>query len=143
VPQLVVVHPSVGAKNFKELLELAKSQPGKITFGSPGAGTVGHLSIAVFNATTGASFVHVPYKGAGPGVIDLVGGRIQVFQGSVPGTYPQVSAGKLRALATGIASGCAPCPTCPRSPNRCPGSRTTAGTGSPGPPACPRPSSTS
>jgi len=101
VPQLVVTHPSVAAKSFSELLELAKSQPGKINFGSPGVGTVGHLSIAVFNAVTGAKFVHVPYKGAGPAVIDLVGGRIQVFQGSVPGTYPQVSAGKLRALATG------------------------------------------
>jgi len=101
VPQLLVVHPSVAAKNFNELIELAKTQPGKINFGSPGVGTVGHLSIELFNAATGARFVHVPYKGAGPAVIDLVGGRIQAFQGSVPGTYPQVSAGRIRALATG------------------------------------------
>ena len=101
VPQLLVVHPSVPAKSFNELIELAKAQPGKINFGSPGVGTVGHLSIELFNATTGAKFVHVPYKGAGPAVIDLVGGRIQVFLGSVTGTQPQVSAGRIRALATG------------------------------------------
>ena len=101
VPQLLVIHPSVQAKSFNELIELAKSQPGKINFGSPGVGTVGHLSIEVFNAKTGAKFVHVPYKGAGPGTIDLVGGRIQVFMGSVPGTYPHISAGRIRGLATG------------------------------------------
>jgi tripartite-type tricarboxylate transporter receptor subunit TctC len=101
VPQLLVVHPSVAAKSFNELTELAKTQPGKINFASPGVGTVGHLSIELFNAATGARFVHVPYKGAGPAVIDLVGGRVHVFQGSVPGTYPQVSAGRIRALATG------------------------------------------
>jgi tripartite-type tricarboxylate transporter receptor subunit TctC len=100
VPQLVVVYPTVPAKNMHELIELAKSQPGKITFGTPGVGTVGHLSVAMFN-TTGAKFVHVPYKGAGPAVVDLVGGRINVFIGSVTGTQPQVAAGRIRALATG------------------------------------------
>ena len=73
VPQLVVVHPAVPAKSMNELIDLAKAQPGKINFGSPGAGTVGHLSIEFFNATSGAKFTHVPYKGAGPGLIDLVG----------------------------------------------------------------------
>jgi tripartite-type tricarboxylate transporter receptor subunit TctC len=101
VPQLFVVHPSVPAKNITELIDLAKAQPDKINFGSPGVGSVGHLTIAFLNATGGARFTHVPYKGAGPAVTDLVGGRIQVFVGSVTGTMPQVSAGRIRPVATG------------------------------------------
>ena len=101
VPQLPVVHPSVPARNFNELINLAKAQPDKITIGSPGAGTVGHLSIELFNAATGAPFVHVPYKGAGPGLLDLLGGRIHALIGSVTSAQAQVAAGKLRALATG------------------------------------------
>lgn len=101
VPQLLVVHPSVPAKSTKELIDLAKAQPGKIIFGSPGAGTVGHLSVELLSATTGAKFTHVPYKGVAPAVIDLLGGRIQALFGSVTGTQPQVSAGKIRAIATG------------------------------------------
>lgn len=101
VPQLLVVHPSVPAKRINELIDLAKAQPGKINFGSPGVGTVGHLSVELLNATTGARFVHVPYKGAAPAVIDLIAGRIQALFGSVTGTQPQVSAGRIRAIATG------------------------------------------
>jgi len=101
VPQLVVVHPSVPAKNFNELLELAKAQPGKVNFGTPGVGTVGHLSVAFFNVTGGAKFAHVPYRGAGPAMLDLLASRIQVFVGSVTGTQAQVHAGKARAVATG------------------------------------------
>jgi tripartite-type tricarboxylate transporter receptor subunit TctC len=101
VPQLFVVHPAVPAKNISELIDLAKSQPGKINFGTPGVGSVGHLSVELLNTTTGAKFTHVPYKGAGPAVIDLVGARIQVFVGSVTGTQPQITAGRIRAIATG------------------------------------------
>jgi tripartite-type tricarboxylate transporter receptor subunit TctC len=101
VPQLLVVHPSVPAKSMNELIELAKTQPGKINFGSPGVGTVGHLSIEFLNVATGAKFEHVPFRGAGPAMIDLLGGRIQAFVGSVTGTQPQVAAGRIRALATG------------------------------------------
>ena len=101
VPQLVVVHPSVPAKSWNELIDLAKAQPGKINFGTPGVGTVGHLSVEMFNSTTGAKFTHVPYKGAGPGLIDLVGNRIQVFVGSVTSAQTQLAAGRIRAIATG------------------------------------------
>ena len=101
VPQLVVVHPDVPAKSINELIDLAKAQPGTINFGTPGAGSVGHLSVELLNTTTGAKFVHVPYKGIGPALIDLVGNRIQAAVGSVTGTQPQVSAGRIRALATG------------------------------------------
>jgi len=101
VPQLFVVYPSVPAKSITELIDLAKSQPGKVNFGTPGAGTVGHLTVAFLNTTGGAHFTHVPYKGAGPAVTDLMGGRIQAFVGSVTGTMPQVSTGRIRAIATG------------------------------------------
>ena len=101
VPQLIVVHPTVPAKSFTELIDLAKAQPDKINFGTPGVGTVGHLSVAFLNQTTGAKFTHVPYKGAGPAMIDLLANRVQVFVGSVTGTQAQVTAGKARAVATG------------------------------------------
>jgi tripartite-type tricarboxylate transporter receptor subunit TctC len=101
VPQLFVVHPSVAAKTMAELIDLAKTQPGTVNFGTPGVGSIGHLSVALLSTTTGAKFVHVPYRGAGPAVVDLVGGRIQVFVGSVTGTWPQIQAMRIRALATG------------------------------------------
>jgi tripartite-type tricarboxylate transporter receptor subunit TctC len=101
VPQLFVVHPSVAAKTMAELIDLAKARPGTVNFGTPGVGSIGHLSVALLSTTTGAKFVHVPYRGAGPAVVDLVGGRIQVFVGSVTGTWPQIQAMRIRALATG------------------------------------------
>jgi tripartite-type tricarboxylate transporter receptor subunit TctC len=101
VPQLFVVNPSVPAKTITELIDLAKAQPGKVNFGTPGVGSIGHLSLAFLNTLGGAQFTHVPYKGAGPAVIDLVAGRIQVFVGSVTGTQTQIAAGKIRAIATG------------------------------------------
>lgn len=103
VPQLLVVHPGVPARTMGELIALAKAQPDAVSCGSPGVGTVGHLSIALINALTGAKMVHVPYKGAGPAMNDLLANRIQGLIGSVTGTYPQVAAGKLRAVATGHA----------------------------------------
>lgn len=101
VPQLIVVHPTVPAKNFNELIALAKAQPDKINFGTPGVGTVGHLTVAFLNVATGAKFTHVPYKGAGPAMIDVLANRVQVFVGSVTGTQAQIGAGKVRAVATG------------------------------------------
>ena len=101
VPQLLVVHPEVPAKDINELIDHAKARPDQINFGSPGAGSIGHLSVALLNTMTGARFVHVPYKGVAPATIDLLGGRIQALFGSVTGTQPQVSAGRIRALATG------------------------------------------
>lgn len=101
VPQVIVVHPTVPAKSFTELIELAKAQPNKINFGTPGVATIGHLSVAFLNAATGAQFTHVPYKGAGPAMIDLLANRVQVFVGSVTGTQAQIAAGKVRAVATG------------------------------------------
>jgi tripartite-type tricarboxylate transporter receptor subunit TctC len=101
VPQLLGIHPSLPVKTPSDFYALGKAQPGKVSFGSPGVGTVGHLSIELMNTLTGAKFVHVPYKGAGPAVIDLVADRIQAFWGSVTGMLPQVTAGRVRGLATG------------------------------------------
>ena len=121
VPQLLVVHPSVQAKDLRELINLSKAQPNEINFGSPGAGSVGHLSVALINTMTGATFVHVPYKGAGPAVVDLIAGRIQVFFGSVTGTQPQVAAGRIRAIATGHAKRLRTMPNLPTTAESLPG----------------------
>jgi tripartite-type tricarboxylate transporter receptor subunit TctC len=100
-PFLLVVHPSIAAKNPNELIDLAKAQPGKINFASPGTGTPNHLGIELLTAMAGAKFTHVPYKGGGPAMIDLVGGRVQALFGSIPYVQPQVLAGRIRAIAVG------------------------------------------
>ena len=101
VPFLLVIHPSVAAKSPKELIDLAKAQPGQINFGSPGAGTPNHLGMELLTAMAGAKFTHVPYKGGGPAMIDLVGGRIQALFGGIPYCQPQLSAGRIRAIGVG------------------------------------------
>lgn len=100
-PFLIVVHPSVPAKSVKELIDLAKAQPGKINFGSPGVGTPNHLGMELLKAMTGAEFVHVPYKGGGPATTDLVAGRIQAIFGSIPQWQPHLANGKVRAIGIG------------------------------------------
>jgi tripartite-type tricarboxylate transporter receptor subunit TctC len=101
VPFLLVVHPSVPAKNPSELIDLAKTQPGTINFGSPGTGTPNHLGMELLTALAGAKFTHVPYKGGGPAMLDLVSGRIQALFGGIPYCQPQVAAGKVRAIGVG------------------------------------------
>lgn len=101
VPQLITVHPAVPAKTMRELVDLAKAQPEKIRAGSPGVGTLGHLSVAYLNSLTGARFLHVPYKGTGPAMTDLLANRIQTSMSSVTGSLPHVQSGRLRAVAVG------------------------------------------
>ncbi|MEK6592127.1 MAG: tripartite tricarboxylate transporter substrate binding protein [Pseudomonadota bacterium] len=101
VPFLIVVHSSVPAKSVKELIDLAKAQPGKINFGSPGTGTPNHLGIELLKAMTGAEFTHVPYKGGGAATVDLVAGRIQAIFGSIPQWQPHLAAGRVRAVGIG------------------------------------------
>ncbi|MCW5605524.1 MAG: tripartite tricarboxylate transporter substrate binding protein [Burkholderiales bacterium] len=101
VPFLLVTHPSVPAKNVKELIDLAKAQPGKINFGSPGTGTPNHLGMELLTAMTGAKFTHVPYKGGGPATVDLVAGRIQAIFGSIPQWQPHLATGRVRAIGIG------------------------------------------
>ena len=98
-PNLLVVHPSLPAKSVKELIALARARPGQISYASSGTGTSTHLSGELFKAMTRADIVHVPYKGGGPAVVDLVGGHVQMMFSTLPSVLQQVRAGKLRGLA--------------------------------------------
>ena len=95
----MVVNPSVPARTVPEFIAHAKANPGKISFGSPGIGTPGHVSGELFKIMTGVEMIHVPYRGGGAVVSDLLGGQVQVLFGTTSLTVEQVRAGKLRALA--------------------------------------------
>ena len=96
---VLVVNPSVPAKSVQELIALARAQPGKLTYGSSGAGNAGHLAAELFKSMTKTDMVHVPYKGGAPAMIDLIAGQTQLVFSSAPTAVPQVKAGKVRALA--------------------------------------------
>lgn len=98
-PQLLVVNSSVPANSVKELIALAKAHPGKLNYGSSGKGAANHLCMELFKTMTGTDIVHVPYKGAGPAITDLLGGQVQVMANPMPPFLQHVKAGKLRALA--------------------------------------------
>jgi len=98
-PYLIVVHPSLPVRTVKELIAVAKAQPGKIMFASPTIGSGGHLSAELFKAQTGIDMLHIPYKGAGPAVADLLGGQVPLMFATTSSVHPQVLAGKLRAVA--------------------------------------------
>jgi tripartite-type tricarboxylate transporter receptor subunit TctC len=100
-PFTLVVHPTSPAKNVKELIALAKAKPGELNFGSAGNGSVGHFSTEQFMTLTGVKLVHVPYKGAGPAVTDLLGGRLNLMFENLPTIIPHVRSGKLRMLGVG------------------------------------------
>jgi tripartite-type tricarboxylate transporter receptor subunit TctC len=96
---VLVVHPSVSAKTVRELIDLARSEPGKLTYGSSGSGNAGHLGGELFKSMAKVDIVHVPYKGGAPAMIDLIAGQIQMVFSSAPTAVPQIKAGKIRALA--------------------------------------------
>jgi len=98
-PNILVTHPSVPAKNIAELLALAKAKPGEITYASGGTGAATHLAGELLASMGGVRMTHVPYKGAGPATIDLLGGRVSWMFGTILPTLPHVRAGKLRAIA--------------------------------------------
>lgn len=99
VPNVLVVHPGVPAKSVKELVALAKSQPGRLNYSSSGVGGVSHLAAEVFCAAAGIEVVHLPYKGAGPAMTALVGGEAQVMVATIPVLLPQMKANRVRPLA--------------------------------------------
>jgi tripartite-type tricarboxylate transporter receptor subunit TctC len=99
VPFVLVVHPSVPARNVAELVEYAKRNPDKLNYGSSGNGSPQQLATEMLNYAAGIKIQHVPYKGAVPAITDLLGGRIQVFIGGVNSLLPHVRDGKLRMLA--------------------------------------------
>lgn len=96
---VLVVNLSVPVKSVQELIALAKAQPGKLTYGSSGAGNAGHLAAELFKIMTKTDMVHVPYKGGAPAMIELIAGQVQLVFSSAPTAVPQVKAGKIRGLA--------------------------------------------
>ena len=96
---VVVVSSSLTVKTLPELIALAKQQPGKISYGSSGNGTAGHLSGALFESMANVSLLQVPYKSGGQAITDLIGGQVNMGFAAAPGAIPQIKAGKLRALA--------------------------------------------
>lgn len=101
IPTAVVVHPSLPAKNVKELIALAKTRPGQIFFSSSGNGAVGHLAGELLNAQAKIKLVHVPYKGIAPGIVDLIAGHVQLSFPSIPVVIEHVRGGKLRMIGQG------------------------------------------
>jgi tripartite-type tricarboxylate transporter receptor subunit TctC len=98
-PNSLVVHPSTPAKTVQELVAHAKANPGKVNYGSAGVGTVSHVSGEYFSNAAGVKLVHIPYKGTGPALADLIGGHIPMAFAPIPATHGPVSQGLLRALA--------------------------------------------
>lgn len=100
-PYVLLVHPGVAAKSVKELVALAKAQPGKLNFASGGTGVGIHMAGELFNLAAGVKITHVPYKGAGPGMTALIGGEVDMMFNGLSPALPHVKTGKLRALAVG------------------------------------------
>jgi len=101
VPTIFVVHESVPVKNLREFVALAKKEPGMLNYGSAGNGSAGHLAIEYLKLVSGIDIQHVPYKGTGPNLIDLVAGRTQFSAAGTPPFMPHVKSGKLRVVAVG------------------------------------------
>lgn len=98
-PLVFVAHPSLGVSSIRELITAAKAKPGRINYASSGPGTGGHMSVELLKSMTGIDMVHIPYKGAGPALIDLVAGQVQLMCTSPLPAMPHVKAGRLKALA--------------------------------------------
>jgi tripartite-type tricarboxylate transporter receptor subunit TctC len=113
VPNIFVVHADVPAKNLRELVALAKSRPGELNYGSAGNGSAGHLAMEYLKLVTGMQLQHVPYKGTGPNLVDLVAGRTQATSAGTPPLMPHVKAGKLRVIAAGTPQRLASLPDVP------------------------------
>ena len=99
IPLVLITHPSVQASNVKELVALAKAQPGKLNYASFGIGTSSHFAGEMFKAAAGVDLVHVPYKGSAPAMQDLIGGQVPIAFDTNVATAPQLAAGKIKALA--------------------------------------------
>jgi tripartite-type tricarboxylate transporter receptor subunit TctC len=98
-PNVLTAHPSVPAKSLKELIALAKTKPGTVTFASTGVASVGHLTGELLNTLAGVKMTHVPYKGGGQAIIDLLGGHVNVMFSGFSAAMPHIKSGKIRALA--------------------------------------------
>lgn len=101
-PNVLMVNPSLPVKSVTELIAYAKANPGKLNFGSSGIGASQHLAAELFKSRTGIEMIHVPYKGGGPAMADLVAGRIQLMFETIPNSLPYIQSGQLRALAVTV-----------------------------------------
>jgi tripartite-type tricarboxylate transporter receptor subunit TctC len=112
-PHVIAVHPSVPARTLQELVDLAKKEPGKLNYASPGSGSVPHVGMELFKQQAGIDVMHVPYKGAGPMMQDVIAGQVQMTVATPPSLLGFVQAGRVRALAVAaktrhpVASRCA------------------------------------
>ncbi|MEN9539517.1 MAG: hypothetical protein RLZZ126_1752 [Pseudomonadota bacterium] len=113
VPNIFVIHPDVPAKNFKEFVALVKSSPGKFNYGSAGNASAGHLAMEYLKMVTGMFITHIPYRGTGPQLTDLLAGRTQASSAGTPALLPHIKSGKLRAIATGTQKRIASLPDVP------------------------------
>ncbi len=113
VPMVILLHPSVPAKTVPELIAYAKASPGQVNMASAGFGSAPHMAGELFNVMAGVKMVHVPYRGQGPALTDLLGGQVQVLFATTPGTSDYIATGKLRALAVTTASRIAMLPDLP------------------------------
>ncbi len=98
-PYIAVVHPSLPAKNIRELIALARARPGQVTYASAGSGGAGHLGMELLKTMLKVNIVHIPYKGSGPALIDVLGGHVSLMFASAPSAMPHIKTGRLRALA--------------------------------------------
>ncbi len=137
VNYVLVVHPSVPATTVAELIAYAKANPGKLSYGSAGSGSLPHLATESFKAATGTDIVHVPYKGGGPMVTDLLGGTVQMVIADQANLMPHVKSGKLRAIAVASPKRSPNAPELPTIAETLPGFQATAWNGLVGPPGLP------
>jgi tripartite-type tricarboxylate transporter receptor subunit TctC len=121
VPQVILVNPSVPAKTVAEFIGYAKANPGKVNMASAGNGSAPHMAGELFNVMAGINMVHVPYRGQGPALTDLLGGQVQVLFATTPGTTEYVRTGKLRALAVTTATRAQVLPDVPTVADSLPG----------------------
>jgi tripartite-type tricarboxylate transporter receptor subunit TctC len=110
---ILVVHPSLPAKSLKQLVALAKAQPGQIAYSSSGNGSGGHLAAELLNSMAGIRMLHVPYKGGGPALMDLIAGQVQVLFSTQLASWPHIQSGRIRALAVSTAKRPASIPDLP------------------------------
>ena len=136
---LLVVHPSLPVQSVSQLITFARSRPGDLAFASAGTGSAGHLAMEMFNLTAGIKLLHVPYKGAGAALADVISGQVPIIFSSPLGTVPVVKSGRLRALATSGARRTAALPDTPTiGESGLPGFETSSFLGLFGPAALPR-----
>jgi tripartite-type tricarboxylate transporter receptor subunit TctC len=113
IPFALVVHPSVPASSVEEFIKLARARPGQLNYASGGTGTTSHLAGELFKSMAKVNIVHVPYKGVAPGVIDLLGGQVQMMFAIMQSALPHVKAGRLKALAVSSAKRTSSAPDLP------------------------------